>query len=113
MKGDADASVSDDDVRAGGSVLDGSEAEARVHGDIGGVGGEAHAGVEDGLGAQAGFNVGFHDGKFSIGGDLGASLGLGVNVGDGITVDPSKIAHTAIGGVEDGASDVGNLFSSL
>ncbi|WP_372350702.1 hypothetical protein [Streptomyces sp. KL116D] len=66
--------------------------------------GEAWAGV----GAEANVDLGMKDGKFTIGGELGAGLGVGGKVGVNITVDPGKLTD-AIG---DGADAVGDAWDN-
>jgi hypothetical protein len=83
---------------------------------VGGIGagvkGEAWAGV--GVAADATF--GMKDGKFTIGGEFGAGLGIGGKIGGEITIDPGKVVDTAkdIGNaVGDAASTVGNVASDV
>lgn len=116
-----DVSVGADGVKAGGSAFAGARAEGEVHGDVGGVGagvkGEAWAGV----GAEANVQVGMEDGKFVIGGEAGAALGVGGKVGGEVTIDPGKITDTAkdagaaigdfAGGAGDKARDIGGALN--
>lgn len=90
---------------AGIDAFAGARIEGEVHGDVGGIGaglkGEAWAGV----GAEANVTAGFNeDGKFKIGGELGAGVGVGGKVGFEITVDPSEVVKTA-GDVANAASE--------
>ncbi|GAA1236721.1 hypothetical protein GCM10009676_21240 [Prauserella halophila] len=113
--------VGADGLKAGANAFAGARAEGEVHADVGGVGagvkGEAWAGV----GAEANVQVGMDDGKFVIGGEAGAALGVGGKVGGEVTVDPGKVADTAqdagdaiediTGGVSDKARDLGGALN--
>lgn len=103
-KGAASATLSEG-VHVGGEAFAGAKADAKVSGDVAGVGGTA--GVEGwaGVGAAADAEVGWDDGKVTIGGELGVGLGLGGKVDLDITVDVGEVADAggdlvdAIGGL--------------
>ena len=100
-----------DGLHAGAEAFAGAKATGSVSADVAGVGagvtGEAWAGV----GAEANVDLGMKDGKFTIGGELGAGLGVGGKVGGNITVDPGKMVDS-IGSAADDAWDhtVGSWF---
>lgn len=71
-----------------------------------GVGYEAEA--RAGVGIEAEFTAGMQDGKFVIGGEFGAALGLGGSMGGYISVDPGKVVET-VNDVADAVGTVGNL----
>ncbi|MFE7357606.1 putative T7SS-secreted protein [Streptomyces sp. NPDC057543] len=104
----ADASatvgVGKDGVHAGAEAFAGAKATGSVSADVGGVGagvtGEAWAGV----GASASADLGMKDGKFTIGGELGAGLGVGGKVSFDVTIDAGKM----IDSVGDAADAVGS-----
>lgn len=103
-KGTASATLSEG-VHVGGEAFAGAKADAKVSGDVAGVGGTA--GVEGwaGVGAAADAEVGWDDGKVTIGGELGVGLGLGGKVDLDITIDAREVANAggdlvdAIGGL--------------
>ena len=104
-------SAGKDGLHAGAEAFAGAKATGSGSGDVAGIGagvtGEAWAGV----GAEANVDLGMKDGKFTIGGELGAGLGVGGKVGVNITVDPGKMVDT-IGDAADDAWDhtVGSWF---
>lgn len=116
----AHASVGTQGLKVGAEAFAGAKAEGSVHADVAGVGagvkGEAWAGV----GASADATVGMDDGKFTIGGELGAGLGVGGKVGFEVTVDAGEVVDTvgdaadAVGDAASSAADaVGDVASSL
>lgn len=108
---EGEVSVGPDGVHAGGEVFAGARAEGSAGVEAGGVGvgvtGEAWAGV----GASADVDFGMNDdGSFTIGGELGAGLGIGGKIGGEITIDPGEVVDTVsdVGeGIADGVEDVG------
>ncbi|MES9524967.1 putative T7SS-secreted protein [Streptomyces capoamus] len=98
--------VGRDGVHAGAEAFAGAKATGSVSADVGGVGagvsGEAWAGV----GASANADLGMKDGKFTIGGELGAGLGVGGKVSFDVTVDPAKMVDS----VGDAADWVGDTW---
>ncbi|MBO0840431.1 MAG: hypothetical protein J2O49_06405 [Sciscionella sp.] len=91
-----DLTVGEKGVSGDVNAFAGAKISGNAGGDVGGVGvgvsGEGWAGV----GVQADFTDGIgKDGKFHLGGDFGAGLGLGGKIGGQITIDPSKVVHTA------------------
>lgn len=104
---EAKATIGKDGVHAGAEAFAGAKAEGSASADVGGIGagvtGEAWAGV--GASASADFGKG-PDGKFHIGGELGAGLGVGGKVGFQVTVDPGEVIDT----VGDAADAVGDAW---
>lgn len=104
-----DASIGKDGLHAGVEAFAGARARADLSASVAGVGGTA--GVEGwaGVGAEADVTVGKGpDGKFHIGGELGAGLGLGGKVDFDVTVDPGAVVDAvgdAGGAVLDAGSD--------
>lgn len=96
-------------LKADAEVFVGGKVEGSAHADIAGVGagikGEAWAGV--GIAAESTF--GMKDGKFTIGGEVGAALLVGGKVGFEVTVDVGKVIDTA----EDVADAVGDAASAV
>lgn len=92
----AEGSVGLDGVHAGAHAFAGARAEGEVHTDVGGVGAGVKGEAWAGAGAEADFDLGKgKDGKWHIGGEVGAAVGVGGKVGTEITIDPSKVADTA------------------
>lgn len=81
-------------VHAGGELFVGGKLEGAVSGDVGGVGGEARGGVSYGLGASADADIGYQDGKITVGGDLGLTLGLGGKIGGDVTIDVPEVIES-------------------
>ncbi|HEV7651715.1 MAG TPA: hypothetical protein VGP26_26475 [Actinophytocola sp.] len=91
----AHGAIGTDGVRVGADAFAGAKATGELHGDLGGLGaggtGEAWAGV----GAEADATLGRgEDGKWTIGAEAGAGLGIGGKVGFEVTVDPGEISDT-------------------
>ncbi|RZQ64503.1 putative T7SS-secreted protein [Amycolatopsis suaedae] len=116
---EAEGNVSLDErgLHAGVEAFAGAKAEGEVHADVGGIGagltGEAWAGV----GAEANVDFGFDEnGTFTIGGEVGAGLGVGGKVGGEITIDPAKVMETAQGAgaaISDGAAKMADFGKDL
>jgi hypothetical protein len=81
-------------VHAGGELFAGGKISGTVEGDVGGVGGEGTAEGWAGAGIEGDADIGFKDGKFTIGGHGGAALGLGGKVGGEVTLDFPKMWET-------------------
>ncbi|MBB3663500.1 MULTISPECIES: putative T7SS-secreted protein [Prauserella salsuginis group] len=115
------AELGADGLKAGANAFAGARAEGEVHADVGGVGAGAKGEAWAGIGAEADVQVGMDDGKFVVGGEVGAALGVGGKLGGEITVDPGKITDTAqdagaavgdfAGGVGDKARDIGGTLN--
>ncbi|GAA4066106.1 putative T7SS-secreted protein [Streptomyces shaanxiensis] len=105
----AKASVGKDGVHAGFDAFVGGKAGGEVHTDVAGIGIGGKAEVSYGLGGTATFDAGMKDGKFVIGGELGATVGVGGSVGGQVEIDPSKVVDS-IGDAADaiGLDDVGD-----
>ncbi|MFG2555249.1 putative T7SS-secreted protein [Streptomyces sp. NPDC048581] len=105
----AKASVGKDGVHAGVEGFVGGKAGVEGHGDVAGVGIGGKAEVSYGLGGTATFDAGMKDGKFVIGGELGATVGVGGSVGGQVEIDPGKVVDS-IGDAADfvGLDDVGD-----
>lgn len=104
-------SIGTDGVHVGGEAFAGASAEGTVSGDVGGVGAGLTGEVWAGVGVAADLDVGMEDGKFVIGGELGAAVGLGGSVSPEITIDPGEVMDTAqdaADNVADAADDVAN-----
>lgn len=103
--------VGADGLKAGASAFAGARAEGEVHGDVGGVGAGVKGEAWAGAGVEADVQVGMDDGKFVVGGEVGAALGVGGKLGGEITIDPGKVTDTvgqagdAIGDFAGGAGD--------
>lgn len=105
-------SVGPNGVNAGVDAFAGARVEGEVHGDVGGVGAGVKGEAWAGIGAEADVTAGFNeDGKFKLGGELGAGLGVGGKVGFEITVDPSEVMKTA-GDVANAANDAANAINA-
>ncbi|MCH1865405.1 putative T7SS-secreted protein [Nocardioides sp. CFH 31398] len=111
---EGEVSVGTDGVHAGGEVFAGARAEGALSGDVGGVGGAVTGEAWAGVGASADLDVGMNeDGSFTIGGHLGAALGVGGQLGGEITIDPGEVVDTAedlAEGIGDGAEEVGDAI---
>jgi hypothetical protein len=81
-------------AHANGELFAGAKAEGTVSGDVGGVGGEATAEGWAGIGISGDVDVGYDDGKFTIGGSGGAALGLGGKLGGHVTIDVDEVIDT-------------------
>lgn len=102
---EAKATVGKDGLHAGAEAFAGAKAEGSTSADVGGVGagvtGEAWAGA----GASASVDAGKgEDGKYHVGGEVGAGVGLGGKVGFQVTVDPYEVIDT-VGDAADAVSD--------
>ena len=106
---EGDLSVGADGVHVGGEAFAGASAEGTVNADVGGIGagvtGEAWAGV----GIAGDLDIGMEDGKFHIGGQLGAALGVGGSITPDITVDPGEVMDTAQDAADAVSDAAGNV----
>lgn len=93
-------------VHAGGELFAGAKAEATASADLAGVGGEATAEGWAGIGAAGDVDVGYDDGKFTIGGSAGLAFGVGGKLGGSITIDVPEV----IDGIGDAASAIAGWF---
>jgi len=86
----------------------GAKAEGEVGAEVAGVGAGAHGEAWAGVGAEASGQFGMgDDGKFHVGGSVGAALGVGGKVGFDVSVDPGEVVDT----VSDVGKDVGDAAS--
>ncbi|HVV12608.1 putative T7SS-secreted protein [Amycolatopsis sp.] len=83
-------------VEAKAGVFAGARGSVRGAVDVGGVGAGTTAEGWAGVGAEAAASVGIgDDGKFHLKGNVGASVGLGGEVGFDLQIDGHKVAETA------------------
>lgn len=102
----AAASVGLTGVHANVDAFAGARASAEGHASVAGVGVGGTAEAWAGIGAEANVDFGMHDGKFVIGGEVGAALGVGGKLGASIEIDPEKVSD-AVGGAVDAVEDFG------
>lgn len=102
---EGDLSIGADGLHAGGEAFVGASAEGTLNGDVGGVGAAVTGEAWAGLGVAADLDIGMEDGKFVIGGELGAALGVGGSISPEITIDPGEVIDTA----SDAADAVGDF----
>lgn len=81
-------------VHAGGEAFAGGKLTGGLSGDVGGVGGGFDVEGWAGGGAAADLDVGYDDGKFTIGGHGGLAWGLGGKVGGHVTIDVPEVLDT-------------------
>lgn len=119
-EGSVNANIGPSGVDIGGEGFAGARATVDGSVEAHGVGASGSAEGWAGIGASGSFNAGFQDGKFTVGGELGAALGVGGKVSGEITIDPGAVAESlsgaadAIGGYADSASDaVGDTAGAL
>ncbi len=93
-------------AHASGELFAGAKIEGTASGDVGGVGAEATAEGWAGVGIGGDVDLGFEDGKFTIGGSGGAALGLGGKLGGSITIDPGEVLDTG----QDIVEGIGDLL---
>ena len=108
VNGEASLTAGPTGVDAKVEAFAGGKVEGEVGADVGGVGvgvkGEAWAGA----GIEAGATIGMgDDGKFHLGGEVGAALGVGGKIGGEITIDPAEVAET-VGDAADAVGDFAN-----
>ena len=68
-------------MHAGGELFAGGKISGTVEGDVGGIGGEGTAEGWAGAGIEGDADIGYKDGKITIGAHGGAALGLGGKLG--------------------------------
>jgi hypothetical protein len=92
----ADIGFGKDKVRAtvGADGFVGAEIGGDVGVDIGGVKPTVGGHLQAGVGATAKADIGYSKGKFTIDGELGASLGLGGSIDGSVEIDIPKVADT-------------------
>ena len=81
-----------------------AEAEAGIEGQYGNLGG--NAGVTYGLGAEFNADVGLEDWAVSAEFDIGATLGLGVDLGFEVEFDARETVGDLAGGAQDVVTDI-------
>ena len=92
-------------VHAGGELFAGGKIAGTAGGDVGGVGGEVTAEGWAGAGISGDADIGYKDGKVTIGAHGGAALGLGGKLGGEITLDLPKMVETG-GDIVDAIGDI-------
>ncbi|MFR9674173.1 putative T7SS-secreted protein [Streptomyces sp. TR02-1] len=85
----------------------GAKAAIEGHASVAGVGVGGTAEAWAGVGVDADLDLGYENGKFVVGGELGAALGVGAKLGGSVEIDPGKVADAA----EDAADAVGDWAS--
>jgi uncharacterized protein YukE len=93
-----DATIGLTGAHAEGEVFAGAKAGGSASGSVAGVGLEGTAEGWAGIGASGHVDVGYDDGKITLGGSGGIAFGIGGKLGGNVTVD--------VGGVIDAAEDV-------
>jgi hypothetical protein len=115
-EGAVSAKVTKDDISVGAAAFAGAKGGVAGGGEVAGIGFGGTAEGWAGPGAEAKWGFTKEDGKFTLGGKVGASPVLGGAVGFEITVDPGKVAHAAgqaADAVGDAAGSVGHAAGSL
>lgn len=110
---DASANVGTTGVSADASAYAGLHGKAEGGASVGGIGISGDAEGTVGAGADAKFEAGYQHGKFELGADAGAALGLGGGAGFEITVDPKEVAHTADEAAHAIGGDVGHAADDV
>lgn len=109
---DASFSAGKDGLNANVGAFAGARAEFGAAGDVGGIGAGVNGEVWAGAGVEADLAFGKdEDGKWRIGGEIGAGLGVGGKVGVDITIDPGKVMDTAAD-VADATQDAVNAIKA-
>ncbi|WP_121256532.1 putative T7SS-secreted protein [Nocardioides ferulae] len=99
------ATIDSTGVHTGGEAFAGGKIEGGLAAEVAGVGSEVEAEGWYGVGVSGHADVGFDDGKLTLGGSGGVALGLGGKIEGSITLDFPEIWETggdlidAIGGV--------------
>lgn len=94
-------------VHAEGEVFAGAQVDLEGSIEAGGVGAEGNVGVQGGLGAGGELDAGYHDGEFTIGANGTITLGIGVEIGFTITVDPVEVVET----LQDAGGGLWDMFN--
>ncbi|MGH3351375.1 MAG: putative T7SS-secreted protein [Nocardioides sp.] len=105
----ASVGIGKNGIHAGGEAFAGAKITGEVGGDVGGVGAGVEAEAWAGVGVAADLDVGMKDGKFTLGGELGAGLGIGAKIGPNVTLDFPKMAETG----QDIAEDAGKVVDQV
>lgn len=87
-------------ARVHGDAFAGAEAGVSLQQNVGPIGANGGVEVEAGIGVHFGLDVGFQKGKFSYQMDIGAALGIGIELKLGFSVDFAGIAKTAWGALK-------------
>ena len=90
-----EAGVSNNGLGLGANAFTGGRATGTIGTEIGPAGAAATGEAWSGLGAEAGVNLTMDDGKLTLGGELGAALGVGGKLGAEITLDTKPIGQAA------------------
>ncbi|GHJ36016.1 putative T7SS-secreted protein [Streptomyces sp. TS71-3] len=99
-------SAGKDGLHAGAGAFAGGKVTGAASADVGGLGAGVNGEAWAGAGAEANVDLGMQGGKFTIGGEAGAGLGLGGKVGVNISIDPGKM----IDSLDDAADAVGGAW---
>lgn len=90
-----------------GDAFAGARADANAGIEIAGISAGVNAEGWAGAGAEGGLQFGMgEDGKFHVGGSIGAAVGLGGKVGGEVAVDPGQVADSVSGA----AGSVGSML---
>ncbi|GAB2870224.1 putative T7SS-secreted protein [Nocardioides pacificus] len=100
-KAEGEVSVGKEGFHGGGELFAGGKVGGTAEGDIGGIGGSATAEGWAGAGISADVDLGWDDGKLTVGGSGGVAWGLGGKLGAEVTLDFPEIWETG-GGIIDG-----------
>ncbi|MGA8257513.1 MAG: putative T7SS-secreted protein [Nocardioides sp.] len=92
--GEGEISIGKQGVHANGELFAGGKIEGAINGDIGGVGGEGRAEGWAGFGISGNADLGYKDGKLTVGGDGGVAVFLGGKLGGEVTLDFPEIYET-------------------
>ncbi|MEZ5096416.1 MAG: hypothetical protein R2731_10025 [Nocardioides sp.] len=98
--------VGADGVHAGGELFAGAKAEATAQADFSGVGGKITAEGWAGAGIAGDLDLGYDDGKITLGGSGGIAWGVGGKLGGSVTIDVPEV----IDGLGDAVDAIGDLF---
>ncbi|MEZ5094526.1 hypothetical protein [Nocardioides sp.] len=98
--------VGTEGVHAGGELFAGAKAEATAAADFSGVGGQVTGEVWAGAGIAGDLDLGYDDGKITIGGSGGIAWGVGGKIGGSVTIDVPEV----IDGLGDAVSAIGGWF---
>jgi hypothetical protein len=102
----ADATITDHGVSLGGDAFVGAELGGKVDYPLGPVDLSLGGAAQVGAGGSAHLDIGMEDGKFVLGGTLGAAWGLGGKISPHIAVDPNAVVR----GVESAGKWLSGLF---
>lgn len=105
----AGANIGRNGVDLNASAFAGAKAGAGISGDVAGIGAGVNGEVWAGVGAEADATFEMDNGKITIGGHVGAALGVGGSFGGEITIDTAEVA----GAVGDAAGAVGDAADAV